>query len=238
MGIRVLVVDDEPGILAAMAPLLRSRGYEVGTAMSGRAALESVEREEPDIVVLDLGLPDLDGVEVCRLIRDGRSTPIIVLSARGAERDKVAALDAGADDYVTKPFGTEELLARIRVALRRTDAAPPAGGQIVRGELVIDRDRRRVVRGDEEIRLTPKEFELLVFFAQYPGRVLTHRAILKAIWGPHAVDQPEHLRVLVGSLRKKVEPDPSRPRYIVTEPWVGYRFAEPAAQSQPDRLNP
>jgi two-component system KDP operon response regulator KdpE len=196
--------------------------------MSAKAALEAVEREEPDLVVLDLGLPDLDGVEVCRLLRDGRSTPIIVLSARGAERDKVAALDAGADDYVTKPFGTEELLARIRVALRRTDVAPASGGQIVRGDLVIDRDRHRVVRGgQEEIRLTPKEFELLVLLAQHAGRVLTHRVILKAIWGPHAVNQPEHLRVLVGSLRKKIEPDPSRPQYILTEPWVGYRFQEP-----------
>lgn len=227
MSIRILVIDDEPAILAAMAPLLRSRGYEVSTAMSGKAALESVARDDPDLVVLDLGLPDIDGIEVCRLVRDGRSTPIIVLSARGAERDKVAALDAGADDYVTKPFGTEELLARIRVALRRTDAAPASGGQIARGDLVIDRDRRRVLRGEEEIRLTPKEFELLVFLAQHPGRVLTHRAILKAIWGPHAVDQPEHLRVLVGSLRKKIEPDPARPHYVVTEPWVGYRFEEP-----------
>ena len=226
MPARVLVVDDEPSILATMAPLLRSRGYEVSTAMSGKAALESVERLDPDLVVLDLGLPDLDGVEVCRLLRDGRSTPIIVLSARGAESDKVAALDAGADDYVTKPFGAEELLARVRVALRRIDTTPSTAGPIVRGDLVIDRDRHLVSRGDDKIRLTPKEFELLVFLAQHPGRVLTHRAILKAIWGPHAVDQPEHLRVLLGALRKKIEPDPARPRYIITEPWVGYRFAD------------
>ena len=226
MPARVLVVDDEPSILATMAPLLRSRGYEVSTAMSGKAALESVERLDPDLVVLDLGLPDLDGVEVCRLLRDGRSTPIIVLSARGAESDKVAALDAGADDYVTKPFGAEELLARVRVALRRIDTTPSTAGPIVRGDLVIDRDRHLVSRGEDKIRLTPKEFELLVFLAQHPGRVLTHRAILKAIWGPHAVDQPEHLRVLLGALRKKIEPDPARPRYIITEPWVGYRFAD------------
>ena len=226
MPARVLIVDDEPSILATMAPLLRSRSYDVSTAMSGKACLENVERQNPDLVILDLGLPDLDGVEVCRLIRDGRSTPIIVLSARGAEADKVAALDAGADDYVTKPFGAEELLARVRVALRRVEPAPASAGPIVRGDLVIDRDRHLVSRNDEKIRLTPKEFELLVFLAQHPGRVLTHRAILKAIWGPHAVDQPEHLRVLLGSLRKKIEPDPSRPRYIVTEPWVGYRFAD------------
>ena len=226
MPVRILVVDDEPNILATLAPLLRSRGYDVSTAMSGRAALESVERDDPDLIVLDLGLPDMDGVEVTRLVRDGRATPIVVLSARGAEGDKVRALDAGADDYVTKPFGTEELLARVRVALRRTDQAPAPAGPITRGGLVIDRERFRVVRDGEELRLTPKEFELLTFLAQHPGRVLTHRAILKAIWGPHAIDQPEHLRVLIGSLRKKLEPDPATPRFILTEPWVGYRFAD------------
>lgn len=208
-----------------MAPLLRSRGYEVTTTMSGRGALEEVGRSKPELVVLDLGLPDVDGVEVCRQIREEQNTPIIVLSARGAEGDKVAALDAGADDYVTKPFGAEELLARIRVALRRIEPVS-SEAQITRGDLVIDRDRHRVIRAGEEIRLTPKEFELLLFMAQYPGRVLTHRAILKAIWGPHAVDQPEHLRVLMASLRKKIEPDPARPRYLMTEPWVGYRFVE------------
>jgi two-component system KDP operon response regulator KdpE len=227
MPSRVLLVDDEPSILATTAPLLRSRGYEVATAITGKTCLESVERIDPDVIILDLGLPDLDGCEVCRLIRDGRSTPIIVLSARGAEADKVAALDAGADDYVTKPFGTEELLARIRVALRRVESAPTSVGPIVRGDLVIDHDRRSVRRGDDTIRLTPKEFELLMLLAQHPGRVLTHRAILKAIWGAHAVDHPEHLRVLLGSLRKKIERDPSRPQYIVTDPWVGYRFADP-----------
>jgi two-component system KDP operon response regulator KdpE len=230
MPVRILVVDDEPNILATLAPLLRSRGYEVSTAMTGRGAVEAVERENPDLMVLDLGLPDMDGVEVTRLVRDGRTTPIVVLSARGAEGDKVRALDAGADDYVTKPFGTEELLARVRVALRRTEPAPAQSGPIVRGDLVIDRERFRVIRDGEEVRLTPKEFELLTFFAQHPGRVLTHRAILKAIWGPHAVDQPEHLRVLIGSLRKKIEPDPSNPRYILTEPWVGYRFADAAPE--------
>jgi two-component system KDP operon response regulator KdpE len=224
MPLRILIVDDEPNILAAIAPLLRARGYDVLTTMSGKGALELVEREAPDLIVLDLGLPDIDGVEVCRLLRDGRATPVIVLSARGAERDKVAALDAGADDYITKPFGAEELLARIRVALRRVDPTPPPGGIVTFGTIAVDRDRRRVVRGDEEIRLTPKEFELLLFLMQHAGRVLTHRAILKAIWGPHSVDQPEHLRVLIGSLRKKIETDPARPHFIVTEPWVGYRF--------------
>ena len=226
MPLRILVVDDEPNILGTLAPLLRSRGYEVFTAMNGRGALEALDREKPDLVVLDLGLPDIDGVEVCRQVRETRNVPIVVLSARGAEGDKVRALDVGADDYVTKPFGAEELLARIRAALRRSDAPPPASEPIVRGRLVIDRERFRVLRDDEELRLTPKEFELLTYLAQHPGRVLTHRTILKAIWGPHAVDQPEQLRVLIGALRKKIEPNPSTPIYILTEPWVGYRFAD------------
>jgi two-component system KDP operon response regulator KdpE len=179
----------------------------------------------PDLVVLDLGLPDLDGVAVCRRLREGRSMPIIVLSARHAEADKVAALDAGADDYVTKPFGAGELLARVRAALRRADAGPGSAGEIVRGDITIDVERRRVIRKGVEIRLTPKEFDLLVFFAQHPDRVLTHRTILKAIWGPNAVEQPEHLRVLMAALRKKIEPDPAKPRYLTTEPWVGYRFS-------------
>ena len=225
MAARILLVDDEPNILAAIVPLLKSRGFDVVTAMTGRAALEAVEREAPDVIILDLGLPDIDGVVVCSEIRADHSTPIVVLSARGAEHDKVRALDAGADDYVTKPFGTEELLARIRVALRRVEPVTPSE-PLVRGQLVIDRERFRVLVNDKEVRLTPKEFELLSYLAQHPGRVLTHRAILKAIWGPHAVDQPEHLRVLVASLRKKIESNPSTPQYILTEPWVGYRFAD------------
>jgi two-component system KDP operon response regulator KdpE len=225
MPFRVLLVDDEPAILATVAPLLRARGYEVSTAMSGTAGLEAVQRITPDVIILDLGLPDIDGVEVCRIIRDGGLTPIIVLSARGAEAEKVKALDAGADDYMTKPFGTDELLARLRVALRRSEPASTGDEVIIRGDLTIDLQRHHVSRGTETIRLTPKEFDLLVFMAQRPGKVLTHRTILKAIWGPHAIDQPEHLRVLLRSLRKKLEHDPSRPRYIETEPWVGYRFA-------------
>ena len=226
MAARILIVDDEPSILATMAPLLRARGYEVATATSGQSALDAVERQPPHLVVLDLGLPDIDGVEVCRRLREGRAIPVLVLSARNAERDKVSALDAGADDYVTKPFGSEELLARVRAALRRGEAAPAAAGPIVRGDLTVDVDRRRVVRGVEELKLTPKEFELLVFLAQQPGRVRTRRAILNAIWGAGALDQPEHLRVLVNSLRRKLEHDPAKPRYILTEPWVGYRFVE------------
>jgi two-component system KDP operon response regulator KdpE len=226
VGAKVLIVDDEPSILTTMGPLLRSRGYDVVTAVNGRGAIESVERDKPDLIVLDLGLPDVDGIEVCRIVREHSVTPIVVLSARGAEGDKVRALDTGADDYVTKPFGAEELTARIRAALRRADSALSASEPIVRGSLVIDRERFRVLRDGEEVRLTPKEFELLLFFAQRPGRVLTHRAILKTIWGPNAGDQPEHLRVLVAALRKKIEQNPSSPKYILTEPWVGYRFAD------------
>jgi len=224
--IHILLVDDEISIQRTMTPLLRSRGYEVSVAGTGREALESVEGERPDLIVLDLGLPDLDGIEVCRRVRARWDTPILVLSARGAEKDKVAALDEGADDYVTKPFGPEELLARVRAAIRRASGGESGDtGQLRRGDLTIDFDRRRVLRGEAEIKLTPKELELLTLMARHAGQVLTHRVILKTIWGPHAVDQPEHLRVLMGQLRKKIEPDPARPRYLLTEPWVGYRFA-------------
>lgn len=223
---RILLVDDEVSIQRTMALLLRSRGYDVDVAGSGRDALAAAEAETPDLIVLDLGLPDLDGIEVCRLVRARWDMPIVVLSARGAERDKVTALDEGADDYITKPFGTDELLARVRAALRRRlTGNQPESGRWQRGDLVIDFDRRRVFRDETEIRLTPKEFELLALMARHPGQVLTNRFILKAIWGPNAVDQPEHIRVLMGQLRKKLEPEPARPRYLLTEPWVGYRFA-------------
>jgi two-component system KDP operon response regulator KdpE len=224
---RILVVDDESSILGTMTLLLRSRGFDVESAMTGAAALARVEADPPDLLVLDLGLPDLDGLEVCRRVRGHSSIPILVLSARGSERDKVAALDLGADDYVTKPFGPDELLARVRACLRRSQGvAEQESGRLERRDLAIDFERRRVLRGSEEIRLTPKEFELLVYLARHPGRVLTHRTILKAIWGPNAVDQPQHLRVLMAALRKKIEPDPTHPRYVLTEPWVGYRFAD------------
>lgn len=226
MPSRVLVVDDEPNILATLAPLLRARGYDVLTTMTGRNAIETVDRNRPDVIVLDLGLPDMDGVEVCRTIRETTNVPIVVLTARGSENDKVRALDEGADDYVTKPFGVEEFLARIRAALRRSETPVPLSTPLVRGSLIIDQERFRVVRDGEEVRLTPKEFQLLSFLAQHPDRVLTHRTILRAVWGPNFPGQPEHLRVLVAALRKKIEQNPSAPRYILTEPWVGYRFAE------------
>ena len=223
---RILLVDDEPAIQRSVGLLLRARGYDVRIAGTGAEALAMSSNQQPDLVVLDLGLPDLEGTEVCRRIRAASQVPIVVLSARGAEADKVNALDLGADDYVTKPFGPEELLARIRVALRRVATAEREDtGQLRAGDLIIDFDRHRVLKDEVEIRLTPKEFELLSLLAHNRDRVLTHRAILKAIWGPNAVEQPEHLWTLVAQLRKKVEADPTNPRYLLSEPWVGYRFA-------------
>jgi two-component system, OmpR family, KDP operon response regulator KdpE len=223
---RILLVDDEVAIQRSVAPLLRARGYDVTLAGTGREALATCSAQPPSLIVLDLGLPDMDGLDVCRRIRESSEVPIIVLSARGAEPDKVDALDLGADDYVTKPFGPEELLARIRVALRRVTAGDgEQTGVFTAGNLTIDYDRRRVVRDAAEIRLTPKEFELLSLLARNHDRVLTHRVILKAVWGANAVEQPEHLWTLVAQLRKKIEPDPAHPKYVVSEPWVGYRFA-------------
>jgi len=222
---RILLVDDEPSIQKGLTPLLASRGYDVESATSGQAALKAFDQAPADLIVLDLGLPDLEGGEVCRRVRISSQVPIIVLSARGSDSDKIAALDQGADDYVTKPFSPEELMARIRVALRRAfDPAEPETGRVQLGDLIIDFDRRRLLVDGREVRLTPKEFELLAFLARHPNRVLTHHAILTAIWGPHAAAQPEHLWVLVGQLRKKLEVDPAHPRYLVSEPWVGYRF--------------
>ena len=227
---RILLVDDEVSIQRAVAPLLRSRGYDVEIASSGAEALQCIVARAPDLIVLDLGLPDMDATEVCRRVRSESAVPIVVLSARGAEVDKVQALELGADDYVTKPFGPDELVARIRVALRRVAAmGEPPARRVKVGDLTVDYDRRRVARGDEEIRLTPKEFDLLALLVANRDRVLTHRAILKAIWGSRAVNEPEHLWVLIGQLRKKIEPDPSSPRYLISEPWVGYRFASDAA---------
>jgi two-component system KDP operon response regulator KdpE len=222
---RILLVDDEVAIQRAVGPLLRARGYELDVAGTGAEALRAVVDRPPDLIILDLGLPDMEGTEVCRRIRTVSAVPIVVLSARGAESDKVNALDLGADDYVTKPFGPEELLARIRVALRRVQSADHSEkGLLKAGDLTIDYDRRRVLRGETEIRLTPKEFELLSLLARNHDRVLTHRIILKEIWGSNAVEQPEHLWTLVAQLRKKIEPDAANPRYVLSEPWVGYRF--------------
>jgi two-component system, OmpR family, KDP operon response regulator KdpE len=223
----ILLVDDEKAIQRAMVPLLRSRGYAVSTAETGKDALAAVEAERPDLVVLDLGLPDMDGTVVCQRIRERSDVPILVLSARPTERDRVAALDQGADDYVTKPFGPEELLARVRAALRRRLGDDQSDrGELRSGPVLINLERRLVTVDGREVHLTPKEFDLLKMLATRAGQVVTHRTILRAIWGPHSVDQPEHLRVLVGQLRKKIEPDPARPKYLLTEPWVGYRLAD------------
>ena len=221
----VLVVDDEPQILRVMRASLPPRGYEVRTAQGGEEAIDEVRKDPPDVVILDLMMPKMPGLETCRLIREFSDVPIIVLSAKGLESDKVAALDLGADDYVTKPFGLDELLARMRAVLRRAPATGPAQTIIQVGEISLDSDTRRVTVGSAEVRLTPKEFDVLKYLMNKAGKVVTHRALLQAVWGSESSEQTEYLRVFVNQLRRKIEPDPHHPRYIVTEPWVGYRFA-------------
>ena len=219
----ILVVDDDPHVLRSLRAALESHGYRVRTAASGSIALEECTTERPDVVLLDLALPGLDGVEVCKRLRSWSRVPILVLSARVHEAQKIQALDAGADDYVTKPFGIDELLARVRAALRRGSGEPEAAS-FEAGDFRVDLDSRRVHAHGQEIRLTPKEFDLFVYMARHPNRVITHRTLLEAVWGEASQEQPEYLRVFMGQLRKKLEPDPSNPKYLVTEPWVGYRF--------------
>ena len=220
---RVLVVDDEPQITRVLRTVLSSQGYQVQTAAEGQAALASFAELRPELVITDLYMPHMDGVELCKRIRAMSAVPIIVLSVKGEERTKVEALDSGADDYVTKPFGIDELLARVRAALRRSGGDVEVASFDV-GDFRVDFEGRRVhVRG-QEVRLTPKELELFVYMARHPSRVITHRTLLEAVWGEASQEQPEYLRVFMGQLRKKLEPDPSNPRYLVTEPWVGYRF--------------
>jgi len=221
---RVLVVDDEPQITRVLKTVLSSQGYQVRTAAEGESALASFAEWHPELVITDLYMPLMNGVELCRRIRAVSSVPIIVLSVKGEERTKVEALDSGADDYVTKPFGTDELLARVRAALRRSGAAPDEVASFEAGNFRVDLDARRVHIRGQEVRLTPKEFDLFVYLARHPNRVLTHRTLLEAVWGEASQEQPEYLRVFMGQLRKKLEEDPSNPRYLVTEPWVGYRF--------------
>ncbi len=220
---RVLVVDDEPQITRVLRTVLTSQGYQVKTAGEGESALASFTEFRPELVITDLYMPNMDGLELCRRIRTISSVPIIVLSVKGEEHTKVEALDSGADDYVTKPFGMDELLARVRAALRRGPGEADVPSFDV-GDFRVDLESRRVhVRG-QEVRLTPKEFDLFVYMARHPSRVITHRTLLEAVWGEASQEQPEYLRVFMGQLRKKLEPDPSNPRYLVTEPWVGYRF--------------
>lgn len=224
--IKILVIDDAPQIRRVLRTTLTAHGYEVADAASGEAGLELFRQMAPQLVILDMALPDMGGLEVCRHLRALSTLPILILSVRNAEAEKVEALDAGADDFITKPFGAEELLARIRSVLRRLQSAEPAEA-IAIGNLTVDLNRRTVVRAGEEIKLTPKEFELLRYFLSHAGRVLTHRALLQAVWGPDHGEQAEYLRVFVNQLRRKLEPDPAHPQYLLTEPWVGYRLALP-----------
>jgi len=223
IGFRVLVVDDERAIRRYLHAALNAHGYIIYEAVSGQEALSAAAAERPDLIILDLGLPDIDGVEVTRQIREWSQVPIIILSVREQERDKVAALDAGADDYLTKPFSTGELMARIRVALRRSAQTSPEP-VFTSGELVVNLSRRLVAVRDQEISLTPTEYDLLRVLIQHPGKVLTHRQLLRKVWGDAYETEAHLLRVNMSNLRRKIEPDPTRPRFIITEPGVGYRL--------------
>jgi two-component system KDP operon response regulator KdpE len=221
---RILVVDDEQEITLVLRSGLAKHGYDVRVAGEGEAALELFQAWTPDLVVTDLSMPNMNGLKLCQRLREISSVPVIVLSVKGDEATKVEALDAGADDYVTKPFGMGELLARVRAALRRSPEASQEGTLIEDGDFSVDLGTREVRVGGREIRLSPKEFDLLVYFIRHSGKVLTHRNLLSAIWGGNSVEQTEYLRVFIRHLRKKIEPDPAKPRYILTDPWVGYRF--------------
>ena len=230
---RLLAVDDEPQIIRVLRTALGSQGYDVRTALDGESALAAFAEWRPQLVVSDLRMPRMDGLELCRKIRAVSSVPIIMMSVDNSERSKVEVLDAGADDYVTKPFGADELLARIRAVVRRTkdDGTKDNGAGLSPldiGDLRIDLAARRVHVAGTVVRLTPKEFDLLVYLARRPHRVVGHRELLEAVWGEGSGEHTEYLRVFVGQLRKKLEPDPSTPRYIATEPWVGYRFTASA----------
>jgi len=224
---RILVVDDEPQLTRVLRTGLKSHGYDVRTAADGLSGLETFNDWRPHLVITDLAMPNMNGLELCRKVRAVSPVPIIVLSAKGEEKTKVEALDIGADDFVTKPFGIDELLARIRAALRRAmtpvvnDVEPTV---LQEGDFRVDLESRSVTVTGREIRLTPKEFDLLTYLMKHAGKVLTHRRLLAALWGGNYVEQNEYLRVFVGNLRKKIETDATSPRYILTEPWIGYRF--------------
>lgn len=222
-GARVLVVDDEPAIRRFLQASLSAHGYDVFEASSGQAALSAVVSDRPDLILLDLGLPDLDGVDVTRMLREWTTIPIIIVSVRGQEAEKIAALDAGADDYLTKPFGMGELLARMRVAFRRA-ASSGAEPVFAVGELVVDLSRREVRVAGEVVLLTPTEYDLLRALVIHAGKVLTHRQLLREVWGPGYAQETHLLRVNISNLRRKIEPDATRPRYLRTEPGVGYRL--------------
>ena len=221
---RILVVDDDPQIRRVMRVTLTGQGYEVDDARDGETALEKLRGERFDLVLLDMNMPGAGGLEACRAIRAQSEIAIVMLTVRDSEADKVEALDAGADDYVTKPYTVPELLARIRAALRRTPWTHGPSGRLALGTAIVDFDAREVTRGGRRVRLTPKEFELLRYFAAHPNKALSHRELLQAVWGPDYGDQVDYLRVFVNQLRKKIEKNPSSPVSLVTEPWVGYRL--------------
>jgi two-component system KDP operon response regulator KdpE len=224
----ILIVDDDPQLRRALRLTLKAHGFETRESASGAEALEEVRAGEPDLILRDLNMPGIDGFETCRTLRLGYETPIIIVSVRNAEQEKVAALDAGADDYVTKPFGTPELLARIRAALRRSPGYQPGVVANYSSEgLEIDFERRRAKMGGAMVRFTPKQLDVLSYLVARAGKPISHRELLRAVWGPGYGDEVEYLRVFINQLRKKIEPDPAKPRYLLTEPWVGYSFAEP-----------
>jgi two-component system, OmpR family, KDP operon response regulator KdpE len=230
----ILIVDDEPQIRRVVRTTLTSQGYAVMEAKTGEEALEKIRSEHADLVLLDVNMPGISGLEACREIRGTSDVPIIMLTVRNSERDKVQALDAGADDYVVKPFGAQELMARIRAALRR--AAPSESvPAFITEDLKIDFDKRSVAVKGHSVRLTPKEFELLRHLVANQGRAIGHRRLLQAVWGPDYGEETEYLRVFINQLRKKIEPDPRHPRYVHTEPWVGYRFDPPQSKSRSAR---
>jgi two-component system, OmpR family, KDP operon response regulator KdpE len=221
----ILVVDDEAQITRVLKTTLSAQGYAIRTAADGMQALLEMKTWAPDLIITDLRMPNMDGLELCRQVRSQSRIPIIVLSVKGEETIKVEALDAGADDYVTKPFSVKELLARVRAALRRTYTEEQSETPVIdAGDFHIDIPGRRVEVRKQEVHLTPKEFDVLVYLVRHPDKVVTHRALLSAVWGPNSVEQTEYLRVCVGRLRKKLEVDETAPRYIITEPWIGYRF--------------
>jgi two-component system KDP operon response regulator KdpE len=226
---RILVVDDDPQIRRVMKVTLTGQGYEVDDAKTGEEALEKLRERRFDLALLDMNMPGMGGLDACRMIRDQSEIAIIMLTVRDNDADKVDALDAGADDYVTKPFNPSELSARIRAALRRTPSTHgPATGRVALGEVEIDFDTRQAIRRGNHVRLTPKEFDLLRYFFAHANKVLTHRELLQAVWGPDYGDQVDYLRVVINQIRKKIEAKPSNPAYLLTEPWVGYRFYLPS----------
>lgn len=233
MPTRVLVVDDEPQIRRAIRAGLSAHGFDVEQADTGEAALDAISVRPPDVVILDLGLPDMQGLDVVREVRTWSAVPIIILSVRDTERDKVRALDSGADDFVTKPFGMGELLARIRVALRHSSRQERQDPVLQFGELRIDLPRRLVTAAGNDVHLTPTEFELLRELAVNAGKVLTHQMLLSRVWGPASSESTHYLRVYINQLRQKIEPEPNRPRYILTEPGVGYRFRDAPTTAEP-----